>query len=526
MKKRQVNIGPDPLNTMWRLRVIRFEMSKPYRLLVALVGLCFLGGGLLVAMSSGVWHRIGHDLFRLKPANFANTTVAPYPVKVGPDGRYLVDQDGKPFMMVGDSSWGLIGDLSTADADQYFSNRAALGFNSVLIALAVSNYAGSTLGYETFDGLPPFIGGTAISPGPITAPYEPYWERVDAMIKLAAKYNLNVIAYPMETGGWLATMQAAGVEKCRRYGEFVGNRYKNFPNIVWAFGNDYNQTSWSVSSTDAVVRAVADGILSRDKHHLVTIELGTSAKSNQSFGQSSSTDDKRWWSVLNLNWGYSYLPTYATAKLDWQDSSIPIMPYVMGESGYESETWSGVEGTPKTCRLENWDSIVGGGLAGVIYGNHYIWFFASGLWQENLNTAGAIQSGYVRAFFESINWQDLKPDYLHKFCTAGYGTEFEQLTSPSTQNSSGKSYISVDGYAPAMITGDGTLGIVYVQNTTTLTLDLSKMSAKVTAKWYDPTNNSYLPIGEYDHSGIVQFTSPATNSAGDEDFVLLLTTKN
>src|SRR5580692_6891584 len=100
MKKRQVNIGPDPLNTMWRLRVIRLEMSKPYRLLVALVGLCFLGGGLLVAMSSGVWHRIGHDLFRLKPANFANTTVAPYPVKVGPDGRYLVDQDGKPFMMV------------------------------------------------------------------------------------------------------------------------------------------------------------------------------------------------------------------------------------------------------------------------------------------------------------------------------------------------------------------------------------------------------------------------------------------
>ncbi|MBV8483230.1 MAG: hypothetical protein JO077_10235, partial [Verrucomicrobia bacterium] len=83
----------------------------------------------------------------------------------------------------------------------------------------------------------------------------------------------------------------------------------------------------------------------------------------------------------------------------------------------------------------------------------------------------------------------------------------------------------VDGYAPVAITGDGTLGVVYVQNSTTLTIDMSKMSGKVTALWYDPTNNTYLSIGEYDHSGMIQFTSPAGNSAGDQDFVLLLTSK-
>ncbi|MBV8485340.1 MAG: DUF4038 domain-containing protein [Verrucomicrobia bacterium] len=513
-------------NAMMRLPIPGSEMSKPYRQLVALAVLCSIGGCLLFALAPGVWHRIGHHLFPLQPAKFSNATVADFPLRSGSDGRCLVDQEGKPFMVIADSAWGLVGDLSPMDAEIYFSNRASLGFNSVLIAIAVSDYAGSKVGgYETFDGLPSFAGGTSSTPGPLTKPYEPYWQRVDTMIKLAAKYHLNVIAFPMETGGWLQTMEAAGVDNCHWYGEFIGKRYKDFPNIVWAFGNDYDKTSWSVHSIDAVVIAVAEGIRSQDQNHLVTIELG-SPVANQRFGQSSSTDDKRWRHVLGLNWGYTYLPTYATAKLEWQDPSIPIMPYVLGESGYENETWSGVEGTPKTCRRENWCSIIGGGLAGLIYGDYYIWlFFSGGVWQENLNSPGAIQTGYVRAFLEGLNWRDLKPDHSHKFCTAGYGTEFENLASPSTRNASGQSYISVDGYAPAAITGDGTLGVVYVQNSTTLTIDMSKMSGDVTARWYDPTNNTYSSIGEYDHSGMIQFTSPAANSAGDQDFVLLLTSK-
>jgi Protein of unknown function (DUF4038)/Putative collagen-binding domain of a collagenase len=503
------------------------ETSKLYRRLIVLAVLCSIGGYLVLAMAPRVWKRIGRELFSLKPANFSNAAVSHYPVKNALGGGYLVDRDGKPFMVIGDAAWGLVGILSPTDADVYFSNRATLGFNSVLIAIGVSNYSGSKVGgYETFDGLPPFVGGTSTTPGPLTKPYEPYWERVDAMIRLAAKYNLNVIAFPMETGGWLKIMQAAGVDQCRQYGEFIGNRYKDFPNIIWAFGNDYDQPSWSVPATDAVVIAVAHGILSQDQHHLVTVELGTPANTTQRFGQSSSTDDSSWWGILGINWGYTYLPTYATAKLDWQDSSIPVIPYVLGESGYENETWSGVEGSPKTCRRENWCSIIGGGLAGVIYGDYYIWLFFSGaLWQANLNSAGAIQTGYVRAFFEGLNWRDLRPDYSHKFCTAGYGTEFENLASSSTRNALGQSYISIDGYAPATISDDGTLGIVYVQNRTTLTIDMSTLSGRVTAQWYDPTNNSYSSIGEYDHSGMIQFTSPAANSAGEQDFVLLLASK-
>src|SRR5262249_9203943 len=54
-----------------------------------------------------------------------------YPLKVGPNGRYLVDQSGAPFLIAGDAPQSLIVNLSPADADSYFADRAAHGFNTV-----------------------------------------------------------------------------------------------------------------------------------------------------------------------------------------------------------------------------------------------------------------------------------------------------------------------------------------------------------------------------------------------------------
>src|SRR2546427_353688 len=58
-----------------------------------------------------------------------------YPLKVSSNHRYLVDQNDTPFMIVGDSPQGLITDLSTAEADAYFANRASYGFNALQIHL-------------------------------------------------------------------------------------------------------------------------------------------------------------------------------------------------------------------------------------------------------------------------------------------------------------------------------------------------------------------------------------------------------
>jgi hypothetical protein len=84
-----------------------------------------------------------------------------YPVTVGPTGRYLVDQNGVPFLMAGESPQAMIGNISEADAELFFSNRSAHGFNTVIIDLICAEYTGcrpSSANGATFDGIPAFTG--------------------------------------------------------------------------------------------------------------------------------------------------------------------------------------------------------------------------------------------------------------------------------------------------------------------------------------------------------------------------------
>ena len=73
----------------------------------------------------------------------AGSILLAYPLKVSANGRYLVDQDNEPFLIKGDSPQGLIIDLSPSEADAFFANRAAYGFNAMWIHL---------LGGPTFGG--------------------------------------------------------------------------------------------------------------------------------------------------------------------------------------------------------------------------------------------------------------------------------------------------------------------------------------------------------------------------------------
>lgn len=66
--------------------------------------------------------------------------------------------------------------------------------------------------------------------------------------------------------GWYREMVAAGPEKLRRYGEYLGRRYRDFKNIVWVNAGDYDPPDKSL------VRAVAEGIKSEDPEALQTAQ--------------------------------------------------------------------------------------------------------------------------------------------------------------------------------------------------------------------------------------------------------------
>jgi hypothetical protein len=135
---------------------------------------------------------------------------AVYPVKVSANHRYLVDQKGAPFLIIGDCPQSLTVNLSVAQADSYFSNRQAHGFNTLWINLVCTVYTGGRPDGSTFDGMLPFTGylpgGNDLSHFDLSKPNEAFFARCDQMIGLAAKYNLLVFLDPIETGGWLTNM--------------------------------------------------------------------------------------------------------------------------------------------------------------------------------------------------------------------------------------------------------------------------------------------------------------------------------
>jgi fibronectin type 3 domain-containing protein len=145
------------------------------------------------------------------------------------------------------------------------------------------------------------------------------------------------------------------------------------------------------------------------------------------------------------------------------------------------------------------------GSGGDMYGNGTIWYFSSG-WQQQMTGGGGQAMVNLAALKNSVAWYNMVPDQN--------GTVFQGVRTSQTDY--------VGAFAP-----DGTLAIAYKPNTGTssqsFTVNMSKFGGPVTAEWFDPTNGAYTPIGaNLANSGTMTFSSPSTNSAGKNDFVLVL----
>jgi hypothetical protein len=295
-------------------------------------------------------------------------------------------------------------------------------------------------------------------------------------------------------------MLANGTNNCREYGRFLGARYQNAPNIIWMSGNDFQ--TWRTAGDDAVVRSVALGIRDTDTNHLQTTELD--------YLVSSSLDDPSWSGILGLNATYTYNPTYARLQEDYNRGNF--LPTFLVEANYEFESLQGPLTTAPILRKQEYWTMTSG-ACGQLYGNHYIWPFASG-WQANLDTPGAAQIGYLKSFFEARRWYDLVPDTNHTLVSAGYGTF----------SSSG--HVADNDYLTAALSTDGSLAVVYTPIIRTFTLDLSRFSGPVVTRWFDPSGGTYtaIPASPLTNSGSRAFSPPGNNADGDGGWVLVLET--
>ena len=415
-----------------------------------------------------------------------------FPLKQSANNRYLVDQNNVPFLMIGDAPQAMVGNLSVAQAKFFIKDRATYGVNALWVNLLCDSYTACNTDGTTFDGIAPFT-----TPGDLSTPNPVYFDRAEQMMDAAAAKGMVVLLDPIETGGWLGVLQANGVAKARHYGEYLGNRFKDHPNIIWMSGNDFQ--SWRNPSDNKLVRAVMQGLASSDANHIQTIELD--------YYVSASMEDGPLRSLLGLDAVYTYRPTYAEELAEYKRADV--RPTFMVEANYEFEHNGGTDGgtTQNLRRQEYWTAL--SGTTGQLYGSAYSWRL-QGDWQDNLDTIGIRQLSYVKQLFGSRKWYDLVPDRTHQVLIRGFGHYSKDDAIPD------------DTYATAASTADGTLAMAYLPDIRKVTIDMSKLSGQVTARWFDPSNAAFTDIGSFANTGTQDFTPPGNNGDGDGDWVLVL----
>jgi hypothetical protein len=492
-------------------------------------------------------------------AGLTDTAGAPvFPLVVSQNRRFLQDQRGVPFPILGDSGWLVARNLHEAGWIEYLNDRVSRGFNSIL-QLAIDHratvdnhqkppadiegnlpfrkrldgkdYNGSPNGTTRVAGRPgksqhppdPYTNVAAESPD-FTSPNESYFKRLDAFVQLCAGRGILIFMWPAYVGwgadddGWMVEMvandAAAGAgalkggpfadpskSKLWNYGAWLAHRYKLATNIIWVHGGDYGD------------QANNGGVFTNaEKHAVESLFAGMKSVPEQKSGLhtahwsrgSLATD-------VDLTAGsFDLEAVYADrAAAQWSRRGYahqPSAPTFMVEGYYDGNPKAG-----RPLRRFQWWAMLSG-IAGQFYGHEEVWPFDGG-WESFLGAPSTKDTVRLNAFMRSIAWQDLVPsglDGTKQLVVAGGG-----VADPQSED-----------YVAAAAAHTGKLLVAYIPSAHKgpISVDMSVMNAGPKARWYNPSSAKFGDISEIlTNTGTHRFEPPATNGSSDNDWVLVVT---
>ncbi len=422
-----------------------------------------------------------------------------FPLRVSPNGRFLVDQRGVPFRIHGEAAWSLVANLTAAEVDDYLEDRRQKGFDAILVNLIEHRYAADPPRNRA--GAAPFR-----TPGDLATPDDAYFDFAAAAIEKARARGFLVLlapAYPgfgcpekpgSENDGWSAEMWRSAPGACRSYGRYVGRRFAAFDNVVWVQGGDCTPPRGSALEACALevmagIREAAPGLL----------QTGHWAP------HSTSLDQAAFAPAMQLDAVYRYRTPHAACRQAY--ARAPALPAFLVETGYEGESIDG--SSPPTRKYQYWAVL--GCTAGQIFGSRPVWLFGPG-WREALGSAGALDMARLARLLDAVPWHALVPSGLagmRVLVTGGGGAEGGQDEVVSAAAADGTALLA---YVPP--TGGGPRSLV---------VDLSALSGPATARWYDPAGGGWIPAGRVPGGGRRWFTTPGRRPGELDDWALVIT---
>jgi hypothetical protein len=414
-------------------------------------------------------------------------TNSSFPLSISPNRRYLVDRGGKPFLIQGDTAWSIITALTPDEVEQYLSNRAAKGFNAIIVNLVEHFFNGPL----TRSGVHPFT-----NPQDLSTMNDRYFEYADFIIQRAADLGMLVFLAPLYLGyrssrneeGWFHEARLSGSNKCWRYGHYLGKRYQGYKNIVWMIGGDRNPDG-VVDEVNSLLYGIKEG----NPQAMFTAHPHPDEVTVDRYGGSN------WGGWLDMSTTYTYQIVHQKLLSDYH--RWPTLPFVLIESSYEGEHNSSAV---QIRRQAYWAPL--SGACGQFLGNNPIWLFNPG-WQAAMDLEGSRSMVHWRTFFGSRRWFDLVPDERvmegwvtanHTHCILGGVGEFRGLDTLT-----------------AARTPDGATLMAYMPTPREVTVDMQKIAgSQACAWWFNPRTGQSTPAGTYPTQGPQSFTPPGEGDWG------------
>lgn len=435
-------------------------------------------------------------------------------LKVAENGRFLVHEDGTPFLYLSDTNWELFHRAGREAAERLLDHRRSQGFTVVFGpvtgALDCMHFH-DPLGIPNRYGDLPFVDKDVTRPAVTEgasfddAEQYDYWDHVDHIIDIAEAKGLHVGIIPAWHGHYKEGYITA--KNARQYGRFLGKRFGNRQNIFWVLGGDTNVPS------DERARA---------HHELAAGIRGTEAVPHvMSFHPRGGNSSSKWfhdsdWIDFNMiqsGHGARDLPNFQKIQSDY--ARRPIRPVLDGENRYEDHAvnWNTVNGwfNDYDNRQAAYWSLFAGSF-GHTYGTRGVWqmwepgrekyTWLNHYWYDAMNLPGGWDMLHVRELILSRPFASRVPDQ------SLVADEF-----------TGKHHLQAcrgAGYA-----------FVYCATGKTFEVDLRPRTISgevLIGWWFDPRTGETNKIGEFENGKLLSFDPPGGVKRGN-DWILVLDDK-
>lgn len=418
---------------------------------------------------------------------------------VSENNRYLVHKNGQPFFWLGNTAW-LLPERTTRDEAEYFlSTERKAGYNveqvQVLNAIPTFNAYGQPANNAEFDF------NKVSKPGVYG-----YWEHLDYIVDAAERNGIYIAMDCI----WGSLIDKMDVKKAQSLGKFLGERYKNKPNIIWMIGGDIRGDK-SPEVWDALARAIRKA----DGNHIMTFHPRGRTTSAWWF------NDREWMDFNMFQSGHrrygqrngdgDYTIKDNTEEDNWRyvDMSVekmPLRPVLDGEPSYEdipqglhdfsAPRWQDYD----VRRYAYW--AVFAGCFGHTYGHNSIMQF--------------YRPGVSASYAANKSWWDAQKD-------PGYNQmkylKWLILSFPFTERIADQSIIAGQNgerYDRIIATRGNDYLLVYNYSGKPMQIDLTKISGAKKNVWImNPEDGSLKYLGQYDNK-VTEFTHDGAYLRGSD----------